>query len=379
MPVYPIGLENRKGTLGSYYSIRDFRGINPEFGTMEDFRDLVNKIHELGMYVLIDWVANHSSKDNHLAVEHPDWYAQDETGKVISRIKEWTDVADLNYDNPDLREYMIQSLIYWVKEAGIDGYRCDVAGMVPVTFWNEAVPRIREIRDVFMLAEWETPDMHEIAFDATYSWDIYHLMNDIAKGTKTTRLIDPIWQENAKIFPPEAIRLRFTSNHDENSWNGTEYERMGPAALAFAALKFAIPGMPLIYSGQESGFDRRLAFFDKDLIEWDHYRLAFFYKTLIQYKKQNKALWNQPDGGDLKKIDTGHDDSVYAFFRSKDHSTMVGIFNLSPQPVTFSLQETILSGPFRDIFSLTHTEMKKGTSFEMKPWEFHLFENQKQI
>lgn len=376
MPVYPIGLENRKGSLGSYYSISDFRGINPEFGTLEDFRALVNKIHRLGMYVLIDWVANHASKDNHLTYEHPEWFAQDENGNVISRVKDWTDVADLNYDNPDLRRYMKESLEYWIKETGVDGYRCDVAGMIPVSFWNESVPELRKLKDIFMLAEWETPDMHDIAFDATYSWDIYKLMNEIAKGAQTPEQIDHVWSENARNFPSDAIRLRFTSNHDENSWNGSEHERMGPAALTFAALSFLIPGMPLIYSGQESGFNRRLSFFDKDQIDWEFYRFSCFYKTLIHLKSANKALWNQPEGGEIKKITTERNDQVYAFSRSSGDDHVAGIFNLSGRDAGFSINHFDIPGKFRDIFSLTFTSIENGVSFSLKPWEFHIYQKQ---
>lgn len=190
MPVNPIGVKNRKGTLGSYYSIKDYLAVNPEFGTKDDLKELVNKAHDLGMHVIIDWVANHTSWDNNLITEHPDWYAHDSTGKIIPPVPDWTDVAGLNYKNKELREYMTNALIYWVREADIDGFRCDVAGMLPVSFWNEAVPKIKAIKHVFMLAEWETPEMHDTAFDMTYSWNAYQVMNAIAKGKKTAVALD---------------------------------------------------------------------------------------------------------------------------------------------------------------------------------------------
>jgi glycosidase len=252
MPVNPIGIKNRKGSLGSYYSIKDYLGINPEFGTLDDFKSLIKKIHALGMHVIIDWVANHTSWDNNLITEHPDWYTHDPGGKIIPPVADWTDVADLNYDKKELREYMTNALIYWVKETGIDGFRCDVAGMLPVHFWNEAIPKVKAIKHVFMLAEDETPEMHDTAFDMTYSWEVYHMMNDIAKGKKTADKMDSVLKKDAAKFPPNAYRMQFTTNHDENSWNGTEYARLGDGAKAFAVMSYTIPGMPLIYSGQES-------------------------------------------------------------------------------------------------------------------------------
>ncbi|MGE5424467.1 MAG: alpha-amylase family glycosyl hydrolase [Syntrophothermus sp.] len=375
MPINPIGKVNRKGTLGSYYAISDFRTINPEYGNLDDFKALIRKIHDLDMYVLIDWVADHSAWDNFLVNEHPEYYMKDEEGNVISPVKDWTDVAGFNYNVKELREYMTESLIYWVKETNIDGFRCDVAGMVPVSFWNEAVPRIRKVKEIFMLAEWETPDMHEIAFDMTYSWDIYHLMNDIATGNKNASLIDQIWIENAHIFPADAIRLRFTSNHDENSWNGSESERMGPAVKTFAAFTFLIPGMPLIYSGQESGFAKRLAFFDKDQIDWDHYLLGYFYSTLIYLKRRNPALWCPPDGGDFKRIITDREDSVYSFCRTNGEHTVTGVFNLSNQEVSFHITSSPVSGKFRNIFSNAATEIGEGVLLHFKPWEFKILEN----
>jgi len=375
MPVNPIGITNRKGTLGSYYSIRDYRGINPEFGTMEDFKNLVNRAHSLGMKVIIDWVANHTSWDNNLITEHPEWFTHDSLGKIIAPVADWTDVADLDYNQAGLREYMKNSMIYWIKEADIDGFRCDVAGMVPVDFWNKAVPEIKKVKPVFMLAEWDTPEMHDTAFDMTYGWDLYHLMNAIAKGEKTADDIDTIWKKEDSLFTSDAYRMRFTTNHDENSWNGTEYERMGDAALAFAVMSFTVPGMPLIYSGQEAAFNQRLRFFDKDTINWDNYKLSVFYSTLIKFKKENKALWNGNSGGTITRIHTNSNKEIYAFIREKEGNKILVILNLTSKPQNVDLHDHAMIGAFTNAFTGETVRIEDTFVFSLKPWEYLVYSN----
>jgi len=373
MPINPIGLENRKGTLGSYYSVRDYLGINPEFGTLDDFKALVKKIHELGMHVIIDWVANHTSWDNHLITEHPNWYSHDSTGRIIPPVPDWTDAADLDYDNKDLREYMTNALIYWVKEADIDGFRCDVAGMIPVDFWNKAVPRIKTVKPVFMLAEWETPEMHDMAFDMTYSWDVYHLMNEIAKGKKTADMLDSLRIKESAKYPADAYRMQFTTNHDENSWNGTEYERMGDAAKTFSVLCYTIPGMPLIYSGQESAFNRRLKFFDKDFIDWGNFPLEGFYTTLNKMKKENMALSNGSAGGEMIKVASDNDKNIYSFLRKKDNNTVFVILNLSPSRQKATLKGKSYAGDYRNLFENNGLHTDGSLEVTLKPWEYRVY------
>ncbi|TRZ75892.1 MAG: alpha-amylase [Bacteroidetes bacterium] len=373
MPVNPIGIKNRKGTLGSYYSVKDYLAINPEFGTKDDFRALVKKAHELGMHVIIDWVANHTSWDNNLIMEHPDWYIHDSTGKIVPPVPDWTDVADLNYDKKELREYMTNALIYWVKEADIDGFRCDVAGMIPVSFWNEAVPKIKAVKTMFMLAEWETPEMHDTAFDMTYSWDVYHLMNDIAQGKKTADMLDSLWIKESAKYPADAYRMRFTTNHDENSWNGTETERMGDAAKTFAVLCYTLPGMPLIYSGQESAFNRRLKFFDKDIIDWGNFPLAGFYTTLNKLKKENLALSNGSTGGDMIKVASDNDKNVYSFLRKKDNNTVFVILNLSAVEQKAKLKENSYAGDYKSLFENKDIHIDGSLAVNLKPWEYRVY------
>ena len=373
MPINPIGEKNRKGKLGSYYAVKDYLAVNPEYGNISDLKDLVSKAHELGMYVIVDWVANHTSWDNALVTQHPDWYKKDSTGKIIPPVADWTDVAGLDYTNQDLRKYMTDALCYWVKEANIDGYRCDVAGMVPVNFWNEAVPQVKAIKPVFMLAEWETPEMHDSAFDATYSWDLYKLANDIAAGKKTADKIDSNNAAETKKYSPDAYRMRFTSNHDENSWNGTEYERLGPAAQTFAVFCFTFPGFPLIYTGQESEMKRRLRFFDKDTVPWGNYPLEGFYTTLCNLKKTNKALQNGDAGGPLVKIRNNNEKVVYSFMREKDGNKVLVILNLSSAACKVKFPEGLPADTWKSLFGSENLNTAKDLVMNLKPWEYKVY------
>jgi 1,4-alpha-glucan branching enzyme len=373
MPITPIGIKNRKGTLGSYYSVKDYLGTNPEFGTMDDFRELVKKAHELGMYVIIDWVANHTSWDNNLITEHPDWYTHDSAGKIISPVPDWADVADLNYDRKELREYMTNAFIYWVKEADVDGFRCDMAGMVPVSFWNEAVPKIKAVKPVFMLAEWETPEMHDTAFDMTYSWELFHMMNEIAKGSKTADMIDSLLAKESEKFPADAYRLRFITNHDENSWKGTEYERMGDAVKTFTVLTYTLPGMPLIYSGQESAFNRRLSFFEKDTIDWNGFQMASLYATLNKMKKENSALSGGADGGEMIRIATDNDIAVYSFLRKKEKNSVFVLLNLSPAEQKVTLKGDLYAGKYKNLFDNTAIQISSSMVVTLNPWEYRVY------
>jgi 1,4-alpha-glucan branching enzyme len=373
MPVNPIGLKNRKGSLGSYYSIRDYMAVNPEYGTMDDFRALVKTAHDNGMKVIIDWVANHSAWDNPLVTEHPGWYVKDSAGNIVSPVADWTDVADLDYNQPGLREYMTNAMAFWVKEADIDGFRCDVAGMVPVDFWNKAVPEIKKIKHVFMLAEWETTEMHDTAFDMTYGWEMFKVMKGIYKGEQTADRIDTLLAHDAAVYNPDAYRMRFTSNHDENSWNGTDAETFGDAAQTFAVLTFVLPGMPLIYSGQEAGLNKRLSFFDKDTINWGNYKLASFYTTLVKMRTNNKALFSGTAGGELMKIKTRDDAKIYAFTREKEENLVMAIFNLSPTPVEVKLSDLKTTGDFEELFSGDLVRLEERSVLTLKPWEYRLY------
>ncbi|HOY32881.1 MAG TPA: alpha-amylase family glycosyl hydrolase [Bacteroidales bacterium] len=374
MPVNPIGVKGRKGSLGSYYSVSDYLGINPEFGTMDDFKQLVKKCHETGMYVILDWVANHTSWDNKLITEHPEWYKHDSSGRIIPPVPDWADVAALNYDNKDLRRYMTDAMKFWLIETGIDGFRCDVAGMVPVDFWNELRPALDSVKPVFMLAEWEDPAFHEKAFDMSYTWAFHHLITEIAQGKKTVLSLDTLFLNEEKQYAADAYRMYFTSNHDENSWNGTPYEKFGGGVKTYAVLTFTIPGMPLIYSGQEAGLKKRLQFFDKDTIEWKNDEFFGFYMTLIALKKENKALWNGVYGGRMSEIKTTADKVVFAFHREKDGDEIVVLLNLTKNPARVKLTDCKVTGAFTEVFTKQKFEINQKSVFKLKGWDYLILE-----
>jgi glycosidase len=345
MPIQPIGQKNRKGTLGSYYAVRDYTGINPEFGTLADFKALVKQAHGLGMKVIIDWVANHTAFDNAWTVQHKDWYLLNDKGEIFpvtytdgAEPEYWTDVTGLDWSKPGsgLWKGMTDAMAYWVRETDIDGFRCDVAAKVPTPFWNQARDALDRIKPVFMLAEADKPELHEHAFDMTYGWDTKDLFKDIAKGKKDARALKNFVQHPPKAFPPGAYRMRFTSNHDENSWAGSDTELYGPAFAAMAVLAATLPDMPLIYGGQEAGLDKRIEFFEKDPIDWKKYKYASLYSTLLQLKHANKALWNGQYGGPVEVLETGND-KVFAFQRKREGNVVKVSVNLSNAAQTFAL------------------------------------------
>ena len=373
MPIFPISEKNRKGTLGSYYAVKDYKAVNPEFGTMDDLKNLIKEAHSMGFKVILDWVANHTGWDNPWIFNHPDWYTKDSTGKMISPF-DWTDVADLNYENRELWKAMTGALEFWVKEADVDGYRCDVAGMVPTEFWDQAREKLDKIKPVFMLAEAEQPDLHIHAFDMTYAWELHHILNQIAKGEADANTIEAYFKKQDTTFPHNAYRMNFITNHDENSWNGTVKERMGKGAKAFAVLTYTLPGMPLIYSGQEVGLDRRLKFFDKDEIEWDFTSpLIGFYTTLNNLKTGNQSLWNGEYGAGLKRVNTSDDNSVFAFVREKNGNKVFTIVNLSDKKVDIKLKGDYFAGEYSDVFGSGKKVFEKEAKVALGPWEYKVY------
>lgn len=372
MPIHPIGEKNRKGILGSYYSVKDYKEINPEFGTIDDFKSLVNEIHKMGMYVIIDWVANHTAWDHLWMKEHPEFYTKDSAGNIISPVPDWTDVADLNYENKNLWSEMISALKFWVEECNIDGYRCDVAGMVPIEFWTEARTELEKIKKVFMLAEWETPEIHRV-FDMSYDWTLHKIMNGIAKKEKTVNdLISHIIKDNEE-YPADAFRMQFTSNHDENSWNGTEYERLGNGAEAFAVLTCLIPGMPLIYTGQEAGNQKRLSFFNKDSIEWKDHKMFDVYSKLSKLKKDNKALYNGAKGGALILLPIPDKENIFSFCRISGDDKIVAVFNLSDSICEFEIISEVLQGSYKNFLTGKPETFSSKKSFKLNPWEYRVY------
>lgn len=371
MPINPIGKLNRKGTLGSYYSVKDYVDINPEFGTKEDFKTLVDEIHNHGMHVIIDWVANHTAWDNKWVKTNPEFYTKDSSGNFVPPVPDWSDVIDLNYDNKELWKEMISALKYWVSEFDIDGYRCDVAGMVPIEFWNEVRTELDKIKPVFMLAEWDTPEMHKFAFDMTYDWDLHKIFNGVyAKERNSSDIIKHILNDQKK-YPDYAYRMQFTSNHDENSWNGTEYERLGKAAEVFAVLTYVIPGMPLIYNGQEIGFNKRLEFFEKDSIIWKENKFEKLYKNLNELKERNKALWAGIESGSIDFINNNND--ILIIRRSKENKEVIGFFNLTEKETEANTRLEKASGVYISFNNDQQIELNGNFQLKLKPWSYIIF------
>ncbi len=375
MPIHPIGEKNRKGKLGSYYSVKDYKAINPEFGTMDDFKNLVKETHELGMKIIIDWVPNHSSWDNPLTVEHPDFYLRDSAGQFVSPF-DWTDVIRFDYYNSRMRAWMIETMKYWLTETDIDGFRCDVAHMIPVSFWDSCRAELDKVKPIFFLAEADQPFLHKRAFDMSYDWKFHHIMNDIAKGKQSVNSIENhfAWVDTA--YPVGSILMQFTSNHDENSWAGTEFERLNGGAQTFAVLAATVPGMLLIYNGQEAAFNRRLKFFEKDSIEWGSLVYTDFYKKLIKAKKDNIALWNGSAGGSFKRLKLTDTKNVFAFVREKDDNVVIVLLNLSSKPRKILLWDEVPEANYVEIFSDSTLSLKKYQTFNLLPWEYKLFVKQ---
>ncbi|MBN2486272.1 MAG: alpha-amylase [Bacteroidales bacterium] len=371
MPIHPVGEKNRKGTLGSYYSVRDYTAVNPEYGTIDDFKNLVSVAHNNGMYVLLDWVANHTAWDHKWMEENPDWYKKDSTGKPFAPFN-WTDVVQLDYDNAGLRAEMTEALKFWVRETNIDGYRCDVAGMVPVDFWENARKELDHIKPVFMLAEDEgTPLLLENAFDMNYSWSMHHIMNHIAQGKAGLDDIKNYYAIEDSIYSKDCYRLQFITNHDENSWSGSEFERMGGAVKTFAVMSFTIPGMPLIYTGQEVGMEKRLGFFDKDEVPFLQNEYFAFYQSLIKLKKENEVFWNGASGGEMEILDAGNN-AVFAFNRTNPMKDAFVILNLSAEPQVYIVPKG-MAGAYTDYFSEESVVLNEGEESHLVSWAYKVF------
>ena len=358
MPVQPIGVKNRKGVLGSYYSVRNYTAVNPEYGTAADFRHLVDDIHRHRKHVILDWVPNHSSFDNVWVAQHPDWYLHKADGSIMNardnedHETDWTDVAELDYSKPAMRAAMIAAMRWWVDSMHVDGFRCDVAGGVPMDFWMEARRALATSRpDLFMLAEAEGPKFHA-AFDATYGWEFHHLLNEIAQGKKPATDLDAYLARERRTYPRDADRMYFTSNHDENSWSGTEFERMGqnhlPAFVLAATLQHSLP---LLYTGQEVSLSKRLRFFEKDTVDWRGPSLAQFYRAMFDLKHANHALWNGAEGGDQLRLGANGSDRVYAFTRTRGANTVLVAVNFGSTVARVSYNGLSRPGNYTDWFA----------------------------
>jgi alpha-amylase len=377
MPITPIAQLNKKGTMGSTYACSDYTSINPEFGTMDDFKALVKKAHEMGFKVIIDWVANHTGWDHVWTKTHPEYYKKDSTGN-FNKASGMDDIIELDYNNPDLRKAMIDAMEFWVNECDIDGYRCDLAFWVQLDFWKEARTALEKVKKIFWLGEFdalEKPEYMQV-FDASYTWTWMHQSEEYYKGKIDLDSLRNVLERYDTAGGINKMKLWFTSNHDENSWNGAEYEKYGDMAKALAVFSFTWDGIPLIYSGQELPNKKRLQFFEKDVIAWNgEYQLADFYNRLLDVREENPALRAGDSRVKTFLLHTDHPESILAFLRRNGAKEVLVLLNFSKDDVKFNTQENLLKDNYKKVFDdESVVSLDSKTSFELKPWGYEVWE-----
>ena len=374
MPINPISLKDRKRDstqLGSYYAVADYRKINPEYGNMDDWKKLVNTAHEKGLKVIIDWVPTHSGADHYWLQTQSNFYMKDSLGNPISQY-DWTDTRKLNYKNPALVDSMIECMKFWIKETNIDGYRCDVAGEVPNEFWSKCIPELRKMKNIFMLAEGDKPSLHDAGFDASYTWEDFDMMKRIARGERKATSLDSILMKHDTTFPKNSIRMYFTSNHDENSWNKADFATMPGAVHApFAVLTQTIKRtVPLIYGGQEEPFLDSLKFFVKDTIIFGNYKRQEFYKKLLTLRKENVAL---APNSSYTKLTSTNDANIFAFVRSKEKNKIMVVTNLSSSPQNFTLSNDLINGDTKELFTGSKQKITSNQTMTLPAWGYAVY------
>lgn len=373
MPINPISVKDRKGALGSYYAVANYTAVNPEYGTLEDWKNLVAKAHEMGFKVIIDWVPNHTGADHYWLEKHPDFYVLDSVTKKPVSPFDWTDTRKLNYNNPAMCDSMIASMKYWITETNIDGFRCDVAPEVPEVFWKRCIDTLKSQKNVFMLAEGDKPWLHAAGFDETYTWNDFNMMKLIAKGERKASALDSTINKTDTSFPKNALRLFFTSNHDENSWNKADYATMpGESHAPFAVLTQTLKNsVPLIYTGQEEPKLDSISFFYKDAISFGKFQRASFYKTLLNARKNNAAL---AANASFSKLVTTNDDAVFAFVRENNGKKVVVITNLSKTPQSVTINNKIIEGEATELFTNKKETLKSSQALTLPAWGYLVYQ-----
>lgn len=375
MPITPIAQKNKKGTLGSYYACSDYCSINPEFGTLTDFKALVAEAHQLGFKLIIDWVANHTGWDHVWTVTHPDYYKRDDTG-AIKTAAGMDDIIELDYQNRALVQAMIEAMQFWVRECDIDGFRCDLASWVPLDFWRTARPALDVLKPMFWLGEMDAIDSNAYleVFDVAYAWNWMHLSEDFYKSERNVNKLLLLLKNYLEMYPPGATALYFSSNHDENSWNGSEYEKYGEMALLMAVLSCTFDGVPLIYSGQELPNYKRLLFFDKDSIEWNESpALHDFYKKLLLLRRTHPAVASGDVSVQTEIFQPESDHLVVGYIRKGGGRQVLVLLNFSPYPSSFTLQKPQLDGKFTELFSEVEFDLNAKHNFQLKAWGYKVF------
>ena len=370
MPIHPTGKEKRKGCLGSPYSVQNFYAVNPEFGSLDEFKSLVNIVHKNGLKIIIDLVVNHTAWDNPMLKEHPEWYTHDSTGNIISPNPDWTDVADLNYDQPGLRKYISDMMKYWVHDIGIDGFRCDVSELVPTSFWESTVKDLDTIKSILMLSEGSIPEHHVSAFDITYSWNVYDVLDKVINGSTPATIFHDILKTESYQFPKGSLRLRFNTNHDKNAYDGPTVERLTPkGAKATALLVFTYPGVPLIYNGEEVGNNKKLGLFEKYEIDWSkNSDFRVFYEKLALLRKQHPALVD----GTYQEVQNSSSKKILSFLRNSQNDSVIVAVNFSSENLKTTLKlQSYKKTKWKDWWTGKIYEIKKDEcTFSLPPLGF---------
>lgn len=376
MPITPIAKKEMKGTMGSYYACSDYTAVNAEFGTLADFTNFVKEAHKAGFKVILDWVANHTGWDHVWTKTNPDFYKKTTNGNFMPA-SGMDDIIELDYDNPLLVQAMIDAMKFWIATCDIDGFRCDLASWVELHFWQKARPELEKIKPLFWLGEFdaiENPEYMEV-FDAAYAWKWMHTTENFYKHNRNVEVLKDLLLQYENTYPPDTTGLYFTSNHDENSWNGTEYEKYGNMALALAVLSFTWNGIPLIYSGQEMPNHKRLMFFDKDVIEWTgKYALADFYKKLIQLHTEHPALAAGSKDVETKIIPITTDNYILAYSRSFGKKSVLVFLNLSPYPSTIK-PDINIAEPMHELFTGETKTFSIDNTIILTEWKYKVYVN----
>jgi 1,4-alpha-glucan branching enzyme len=374
MPINEIGQKHRKGNLGSPYAVKDYYRVNPEFGTLTDLKQFVAAAHQHGMYVILDWVANHTAWDNRLVHEHAEWYARDRKSDFRpTPWWNWPDIIEFDYRHDALREYMTKAMKYWVSELDIDGFRCDLAGFVPTDFWNNIRKELDAMKPVFMLAEWESRDLHAEAFDLTYAWSWNEAVHRIAMRQTDLTILFIFYSWNEKSFPADSMRMMFVSNHDKNAWEGTKFEQFGDGLETAMVLSVVGEGMPLIYNGQEAGNCKRLEFSERDPIEWQEHRNGEIYKKLFALKKAHTALWNGRWGARMIHVPNSAPAEVVSFVRQNERDKVFAVLNFSAESRVVTFQERLFHGQYTEYFSQETMELNDSTQVELGPRGYRIY------
>jgi glycosidase len=373
MPIHPVGELNRKGLLGSPYAVQDYYAVNPEFGTLDDFKSLVAAVHAQKMHIIIDLVANHTAWDSRLVMEHPEWFKKNEEGAIISPNRDWYDVAGLDFGQHELRKYMIEMMKYWVRDVGIDGFRCDVAELVPMDFWEQARAELDKVKPVAMLAEGTLPEFHVEAFDMTYSWTVYDVLPRVLEGTTSAKVFDDILEKDRFQCPKGSLRMRFNTNHDKNFKDAPAVMKYTPkGARTTAVLSFTYPGIPLIFNGEEAGNNKRLSHFEKTDIDWTkNIEFRAFYQSVTQLRAAHASLRK----GEYIHASNDGEGKVLSFLRKLGDDEVLVVLNLSSSDRICDIEfPGAKSADLIEYFTRTPTRLVDGhLKIELKGLDYRAF------